>query len=151
PAFAATSALQAVKETADGVIAALNDAKLQGNRAARQEHIKALVRERFDFEEMAKRSLGPAWSQQSPADQQQFVARFTDLLMDTYIDRIDEQRGAKISYDGEQRDGNFATVATRVQDKQGKPFRINYRLQQSGSDWKVYDVVIEDVSLVNNY
>ena len=151
PAVAAITPMEAIKETAGGVLSALRDPALKSNRDTRQERIKTLLRARFDFEEMGKRSLGPNWSKQSPADQQQFVKQFTELLMTTYIDRVDDYQGEKIIYQGERQENETATVNTKVQDKKGREYSVNYRLVRSGEDWKVFDVVIEDVSLVNNY
>jgi phospholipid transport system substrate-binding protein len=151
PAFAASPALESVKTTADAVLATLRDPKYQSDRAQRQEQIKNLIRARFDFEEMSKRALGPNWPNQSPANQQQFVQRFTDLLLNTYIDRLDDYKGVRISYDGERRDGDTATVNTKVLDPKGQQYSLNYRLRAANGDWKIYDVVVEDISLVNNY
>jgi len=151
PAFAAATALESVKTTADAVLATLRDPKYQSDRAQRQEQIKNLIRARFDFEEMSKRALGPNWPNQSPANQQQFVQRFTDLLLNTYIDRLDDYKGVRISYDGERRDGDTATVNTKVLDPKGQQYSLNYRLRAANGDWKIYDVVVEDISLVNNY
>jgi len=150
-AFASTTPMEAIKETAGGVLSALRDPALKNNRDARQERIKTLLRARFDFEEMAKRALGPNWGKQSPADQQQFVTYFTELLMNTYMDRLDDYQGEKITYVGERKDNDTATVNTKLQDKKGNEYSVNYRLLRSADDWKVFDVIIEDVSLVNNY
>src|SRR5262245_42920129 len=87
-ALAATSPMEAVKTTADGVLSTLRDPGLKSKREARREQIKGLLRTRFDFDEMAKRSLGANWSKRTPEEQQQFVSKFSDLLINTYVDRM---------------------------------------------------------------
>jgi phospholipid transport system substrate-binding protein len=149
--LAAASPLDSVKGTADAVLTTLRDPQFKSDRDNRQERIKALLRARFDFEEMAKRSLGPNWAKQSAADQQQFVKQFTELLMNSYIGRIDDYHGEKIIYGAERRDGDLSTVHTKIQDNENKEFSIDYRLVQRGDDWKIFDVVVEDISLINNY
>jgi phospholipid transport system substrate-binding protein len=97
---------------------------------------------------MAKRSLGGQWSRQSARDQQQFVKAFTDLIVDFYTDRCSVQ-GERIRYLDETVDGRFAHVKTTS----ATPGRLQRRIQlhQTSSGWKVYDVGIEDVSLINNF
>jgi len=150
-ALAAPSALEAIKQTAGGVLEALRDPKLKANRELRRERIQSLLRARFDFEEMAKRALGPHWSKQNPQDQRRFVEQFTELLITTYTDRIDDYKGEQINYGRERQDDGNATVETKIQDRQGQEHSVNYRLALKKDDWKVYDVVIEDISIVNNY
>jgi phospholipid transport system substrate-binding protein len=103
PALAATSPMEAIKNTAGAVLSALRDPQLKSNPKQRQERIESALRERFDFEEMAKRSLGPNWAKQSPADQKQFVKQFTDLLISTYTDVIEQYQGEEIIYGAERR------------------------------------------------
>jgi phospholipid transport system substrate-binding protein len=149
--IAAPSASEAVKQTADGVLEAVRDPKLKSNREARRERIQSLLRARFDFEEMAKRALGPYWSKQKPEDQRRFVEDFSQLLINTYSDRIEEYQGEKITYGRERQEDGTATVESKIQDQKGQEHTINYRSSQKDNDWKVYDVVIDDISIVNNY
>ena len=80
-----------------------------------------------------------------------FVAVFTKLLRQTYFDEIKAYNNQKVSITGERRDGNYATVESRIVPESGDPIALNYRLHLIGDQWKVYDVVIENISLVNNY
>ncbi len=148
---AAPPALEAVKQTADGVLEALRDSQLKNNREARRERIQSLLRARFDFDEMGKRALGPYWSKQKPEDQRRFVEQFSQLLINTYTDRIEDYHGEKIIYGRERQEDGTATVESKIQDQKGQEHTINYRLSPKDSDWKVYDVVIDDISIVNNY
>ena len=101
---------------------------------------------------MAKRSLGSEWRHRSPEEQKEFVKLFTDLLERAYLDKIEFYNGENFQYLKEREDDtNYAQVDTKLVDKQGQEFAINYRLYNMKGDWKVYDVVIENVSIVNNY
>ena len=110
-----------------------------------------VIFERFDFNEMAKRSLGQHWQRRSPEEQRQFVQLFTDLLERSYADQIDSFNGEKIIYGREDQDKDRAEVDTKVVSSKGEEYSVNYKLHAAGREWKVYDVVIENISLVNNY
>lgn len=142
-----------VHKTIDKLLEILNDPRLKGEdrKNERREKLKEVMYERFDFTEMAKRSLGPEWRRRSPEEQKEFVRVFTNLLESTYLDRIEDYNGEKVQYLHERADNNYAEVATKIVDNKGQEFSVNYRLHNVNGDWKVYDVVIEDVSLVNNY
>jgi phospholipid transport system substrate-binding protein len=141
------------KGTVDKVFAVISDPNLKApaKQQERREQLRQLIYPRFDFTEMAKRSLGPHWARRSPQEQQEFVRVFTGLLESAYIDQIESANGDKVVYGREQMDGDNAVVFTKVQTNKGEEVAINYKLHQVGGDWKVYDVVVEDISLVNNY
>jgi phospholipid transport system substrate-binding protein len=124
---------------------------LRQHPASETKELEQAIGERFDFEEMAKRSLGSHWRDLTPQQQEQFVTLFTDLLKDTYIDEIKAYNNEKVIFTGERRDGAYAVVQSRIVPKDGPPISVDYRLQLTGDEWKVYDVIIENVSLVNNY
>lgn len=142
-----------VKEAVDKVIAILKDPALKGPAKAeeRRGRIRRVVKERFDLAEMAKRSLGIHWAARTPEERKEFVDLFWDLLERAYIDRIETYTDEKILYVAESTDGDFAVVKTKVESRKNLVFPIDYRLLKRGDDWEVYDVVIEGVSLVNNY
>ncbi len=142
-----------VRATADKVLAILRDPNLKGEskKQERRSQLREVISARFDFNEMAKRSLGPTWGRVKPEQQSEFVKLFTDLLEGTYADKMESYNGEKILYTREREDGDNAQVDSKVATKKGEEFSINYKLQSSGGDWKVYDVVIENISLVNNY
>lgn len=150
---AADTPTEVIRSTADGVLGVLKDPALKppDKRSERREKIRELIYPKFDFLEMAKRSLGPHWKQQNPEERQEFVKLFTDLLETSYADKLDSYEGEKVVYTKENTDKNFAEVGTKIVTKKGEEFSVNYRLQNTGGDWKVYDVVIENISLVNNY
>lgn len=142
-----------VRATVNRVLMILKDPALNsaGAKEARRAELSKAILPRFDFEEMAKRSLGAEWRRRTPAEQKEFVRLFTALLKDSYVDSIESYRGEKVVYRGESQDGDYADVGTKMIDKRGQEFAIDYRLNLKGSEWKVYDVIIENISIVNNY
>ena len=142
-----------VRQTVDKLLAILPDPQLRGadKENERREELRKVLYSRFDFTEMAKRALGPHWQRRSPEEQKEFVELFTSLLEGAYLDKIESYNGEKVEYFNETVDNNYAEVDTKIVDNNGQQFSVNYRLHNVDGDWKVYDVVIENVSLVNNY
>jgi phospholipid transport system substrate-binding protein len=142
-----------LKQSVDKVLAILNDPTLKGTTKAqeRRQKLKEIIYSRFDFDEMAKRSLGPQWQKRSPEEQKEFVRLFTGLLEHVYLDNIESYNGEKVRFVNERQDKDFAQVDTKVINNKGEEFSLDYRLQNVNGDWKVIDVVIENISLVNNY
>jgi phospholipid transport system substrate-binding protein len=105
-----------IRVTVDRVLAILKDPALNsaGAREARRSELSKAILPRFDFEEMAKRSLGAEWSRRTPAEQKEFIRLFTDLLKDSYVDSIESYRSDKVFYRRETLDGDYADVGTRV-------------------------------------
>lgn len=95
-----------MRVTVDRVLAILKDPALRSTDAkeARRSELRKAIFPRFDFEEMAKRSLGAEWRRRTPAEQEQFVRLFTELLKDSYIDSIESYRGEKVIYRREFQD-----------------------------------------------
>lgn len=142
-----------VRQTADRVLSVLQDSRLKSadKQKERREQIRQIIVSRFDFAEMAKRSLGSNWQKGSSDEQQQFVELFTDLLEKSYADQIESYDGEKIVYGRENVSQDHADVDTKIVTKKGEQISVNYKLRSAGGDWKVYDIVIENISLVNNF
>ena len=142
-----------VRQTADKVLQVLQDPrfKANGNMSQRREQLRQILGARFDFAEMAKRSLGSNWQKGSSAEQQQFIRLFTDHLEKSYIAQIESYAGEKIIYGREAVEQDQAEVETKIVTKKSEQVSVNYKLKADGAEWKVYDVVIENVSLVNNF
>ena len=119
----------------------------QPDGSARRAAVRQAANRLFDFEETAKRALGPHWQQRTPAEHEEFVRLFSDLLEAAYVGKIDLYQGEKITYVGETVDGDQATVKTRIVTKQGNEVPVDYRLSREKDGWRVYDVIIEGVSL----
>lgn len=153
--FLSASALQAsplkeMKATIDDLVKIVEshpgDQNLATRRSALEERIKPL----FDFSEMAKRSLGAYWKEISEPEQQQFVSSFSKLLAKTYLAKIENVESNMVTVDSEKIRGPKAYVKTTVSYK-GDTFPIDYRLLNRDDNWKVYDVLIENIGLVANY
>jgi phospholipid transport system substrate-binding protein len=109
-----------------------------------------LVFSRFDFSEMTKRSLGRHWGALAPADQREFVSAFTQKLLVAYGRTVRTSGDERIQFQNEVIDGNDAKVKTKVVSN-GDELAIDYHLHAIDGQWKVYDMVIDHVSIVNNY
>jgi len=142
-----------IKATVDKAQLVLRDPRLKPatKQSERREQLKQVLFSRFNFAEMAKRSLGPNWSRRTPQEQEEFVRLFTEVLERAYADIIESYIDEKIVYLTEKVDGGYADVNSKVVTTKGEEYTISYRAQLVGNEWKVYDVVAENISLVNNY
>jgi phospholipid transport system substrate-binding protein len=137
----------------DRVIKTLEDPELkkEGRAKDRRAAVRKIANDIFDFSETARRSLGRHWQGRTPAERDEFVQLFSDLLERSYIGKIETYGGEKIQYNGDTTEGDQAKVQTKLVTKGGGEIPIEYRMHKAGDRWLVYDVVIEGVSLVANY
>jgi phospholipid transport system substrate-binding protein len=145
-------ATQTLSSSVDRIITLLaNPAyKVAATRPDLRRELITTIEGIFDTRELSRRALGAEWNKFSPEQQDRFVAAFGILLQNTYLDKIESYTDEKVQYLGEQALGqDKAEVTTKVIGK-GKEIPIAYRLMDHNG-WKVYDVVIEGVSLVQNY
>lgn len=151
-AFAAENPKDGIQTTVDSIINTLKDKSLSGKKKERRSKIQTLLKSRFDFEEMAKRTLGRHWEKRTPAEKKEFVSIFSDLLISSYIGKIEDYTDEKINYDKGKidSDGNYATVDTTIVTKNVN-IPIQYKVMLKDAKWWVYDVVIEGVSMVSTY
>lgn len=142
-----------VRGAIDRVIGILNRPDLMSaeKREARRELLRAEIRPVFDFREMAKRSLGVHWRGRTAEEKERFVTLFTELLENSYLGKIESYKGEKIRYVKESLDPPYAVVNTMIVTSKEVEIPLDYRLLQEGDRWRIYDVVIEGISLVNNY
>ena len=117
----------------------------------RREVVRHLAEEVFEVSETAKRALGQHWLQRTPAEREEFVKLFANLLEQTYISRIDEFGGEKLRYVSEQIDGDRAIVRAHITTKTGTDVPVESRLQQKETRWLIYDILVENLSLISNY
>ena len=141
-----------VKVTIDQVMEVLRDSKFEGTgkKVEQREKLRQIILPRFDFAEMAKRALGNNWNRY-PDKQQEFVTVFKQLLEETYADQIELAGGDKVVYLNERTEKDYAEVDTKVISSKGEETPMTYKLHPVGSDWKVFDIVVENISIVNNY
>jgi phospholipid transport system substrate-binding protein len=148
----AGEATEAMRGTIDEVLRILADKALKQPAKAndRRQLLEKVVGERFDYEEMSRRSLGASWANLSDKEKQEFVSLFQTLLVNTYADKIESYTGDGVQFLNERNEKEYAEVRTKVLTGKTE-IPLDYRLLNKGSGWRVYDVVVDGVSLVNNY
>ncbi len=137
-----------LRRSLDGIIEVLREQGLDSE--VRREKIRVLFRERFDFRVMSRRVLARNWKEATPEIQDRFVALFTDLLEATYIGRIEEYSDERVDFVKERIKEKRAIIDTLIVTRSVE-IPINYKLTLTGDLWLVYDVVIEEVSLVRSF
>ena len=151
-AWAAGTPTQAVKETIDQVLSVLADEALKDPTRTdeRREKLEASIGQRFDYEEMGKRTLGAQWKKISTEEQKELVGLFQQFLSRSYAGNVDGYSGEKVEYLKERLKGDFAEVQTKVVSPKVE-IPLDYRLLKKDEKWWVYDVIIDGISLTKNY
>ncbi len=149
----AGNATEQIRGTIDRSIGILKDPALaaKGRKEERRDLLRKEIAPAFDFGEMAKRSLGPNWRERTNEERDRFVALFRELLENSYLGKIESYQGEAIRYGKETVDGPYAEVKTVVVTSKGQEFSVDYRMLEDGGRYRIYDVVIEGISLVGNY
>jgi phospholipid transport system substrate-binding protein len=143
-----------VKRTADDVLAVVKSDK--DIQAGNQEKIFALAEEKilpnFNFEKVSRLVLGKNWTKATPDQKTAFQNEFKTLLLRTYATALSKYKNQTIEYKPLRMENGAttATVKTLILQPGGQPIAVDYSLEKK-SDWKVFDIVIEGVSLVTNY
>jgi len=145
--------LELVKSVADRVIAVLKDPKFKTpeKKNDRVDRLKEIINPIFDYDEMARRTLGAHWRRRTAAEQQEFVKLFRAFLEKIYAEKVDLYEGERVVFGRETIDGEFAEVESKVTNAKGEESPVLYRLKRTDGKWKVYDAVVENISIVNNY
>ena len=138
-----------LREYTDQVVKVLDDPSMarQDRRAA----VRKIAHEAFDVAETAQRVLARHWQARTPAEREEFTQLFADLLERTYIARMDEYGGERVKYLSESIDGKLASVRARIVTRTGTEVSVESRMNLKGERWLIYDILIENVSLVANY
>jgi phospholipid transport system substrate-binding protein len=118
--------------------------------ARRKELLRETLSPRFDWLEMSKQALGKHWSHASGRERE-FVSAFAEFLGNAYIGQIGSYQNEKVLFVQESIENNRAQVNTKIVSDKGEPTSVNYRLHLIEGEWKIYDVIVEDISLVSNY
>jgi len=152
-ASTAGSPTEQVRATVDRVLTIVRNPnpKSKAQMDALRAQLIEIIYPRFDFVEMAKRSLGRHWAGRTPEEQREFVKVFAALMGRAYADNIESYTSQNVLYTRESEDQNYAQVDTKIVTEDRLPLSINYKLHSVDKEWKVYDLVIEDISVVNNY
>lgn len=142
-----------VKQTLDNGLNVLKEPALAGKEKTQERRKKLWEKIGFIFnmEEMAKRSLGRYWKDRTSDERKEFVELFTELTKNTYLEKTDTYSGEKIIFIGERQDEEYSKVQTTFITKTGKEISVDFSLLSNNEKWQIYDIIIEGVSLVNNY
>lgn len=166
-AQAAQSPKSDLQNTLDQIVKAVQAFPGDPQKEARRTELRKIINPRFDFQEMARRSLGANWKELTSAQQDEFISLFSELLAKTYLSRIEVVQPGMVKVLGEEMlesastspeatseaasvTASKAIVRTLVNNK-GEEFPIDYKVMLRDDSWRVYDVVIENIGLVANY
>ena len=150
-AVQASSITEGLKATIDQVISVVTDPQYQDDRQTRRAKMKGIIFPKFNFLEMGKRSLGSKrWKERSPEERKVFIDVFGKLLENSYANKLESYHDEKINYVDEIVKGKYAMVKTEVIRKNGT-VNVDYKLIRGGGEWRVYDIVVEGVSMIKNY
>ena len=149
PAMAVPGPTDQLRVTLDKIVEVLRNKDL--SQEAILDQVEVLVRSKFDFDAMSQRTLGINWKNATPKQRIRFIALFSQLLEDTYRLRIRNYtyQDERVEYIGEEVRGTRGQVDTLV--IANKEIPVSYRVRLKGNEWLVYDVIVEEVSLINNY
>lgn len=140
-----------IRVTIEKVRSVLNSPVSATGEKRLESQLRQIIYPRFDFVEKAKRSLGSHWKQRTPEEQQEFVKIFADHLTRSFLFQIESHKNEIFFYTRETQEEEYAEVDSKIVTKTGDEYSINYRLHLLGEEWKIYDIVIENVSVINNY
>jgi phospholipid transport system substrate-binding protein len=144
-----------IRATTDKILALLADPTLKtdARNSERRQLIRKELEERIDWATVARSSLGRHWAKRTRAEQAEFVSLFSRLLEETSIEKFETRYSEldRIDYLGEKIIDDYASVKAQVSTKDQIVHPVEFRLQKSGKDWRIYDVLLEGVSLVKNY
>lgn len=147
----ASGITEGLKATIDQVIGVVTDPQYKDDRPTRRAKMKDLIFPKFNFVEMGKRSLGKKrWKERTPEERKAFVDLFGKLLENSYANKLESFSDEKIVYVDEIVKGRYAMVKTEVV-RTNDTVSVDYKLIKSPEEWRVYDLVVEGVSLVKNY
>lgn len=145
-----------IKQTTDRILSIVVDPAM--SRPEMEEERRSRIREavsaRFNWEEMSQRALARHWSKRTDGEKKEFIRLFGRLLERTYLEKVEGYSGEKVLYGDEVTDEKYpglAIVNVTIVTHKDTQIPVSYKVQKSEKGWLVYDIVIEGVSLVNNY
>ncbi len=144
----------AIRKALDEGLKVLQDPQYAGadQKVAQRKAMWSIVGGAFDFEDVSKMALAKNWRLFSAAEQKQFVAVFSELLGQTYIEKIQaEYNSETIAYAGEEMVAEKRGVVKTAIQRSNGPIPVDYKVRKRDNQWKIYDVMVEGVSLVKNY
>jgi phospholipid transport system substrate-binding protein len=146
------SAQQVIEGTVDSAFGVLRDEQLRSDPEQRIRRLREAVDPAFDWATMAQSSLGAPWRELGKGERNEFVHVFKELLAERYMDDIDRFQGSEeVKVTGSDEQGDSATVKTTLITSSRERVPIDYSMHKTAGRWRVQDVSIEGVSLVNHY
>jgi len=144
---------QIVVKTIDQGLTILKDPEYQSfdKMPERREKLWDAVKGVFSFEETAKRALGRHWKDRTPQEREEFTTTFKNILKNIYLEKSDTYEQENIIYISDTIEGNRSKVHTFFTTRGGKQFEVDFSMLFTGGEWKIYDVIVEGVSIVGNY
>lgn len=151
----AGEATEQIKNTTVELRKLLEDPTMMGNEKKRERRraIREIADSSFDWKDIVRRSLARSWSTLNTEQQDEFVRLFVEFLEASYLEKLEVHYSdlKDVLYKAESLKGNYAMVSCQVVTTKGTTHPVEFRLKTSNNRWKVYDLKIEGVSMVNNY
>jgi phospholipid transport system substrate-binding protein len=145
--------LDTVQSYVDHVLEVLRDPnlKVESAKAIKKKKIESIASDMFDFAELSKLTLGNNWKKLNNKQQGEFIELYRAIIENAYMDRIMAYTNERVLFDKEiMLPDNKAEVRSLIITSTAE-IPIYYRMLRSNGEWKVYDVIIEGVSLIKNY
>jgi phospholipid transport system substrate-binding protein len=146
----ASQVTEDVKDTIDKVIEIVGREDLKNNKEARREALREVIDQRFNYHQMVRRALAKNWKGRSDQERREFTGLFKKLLENSYASKLESYSDETINFTDEVIKGKYALVKTEVVRK-ASTITVDYKLINGDGVWKIYDFVIEGVSMVRNY
>ena len=150
PAYAAPDPMEVVKALVTPALQILADKSTPLKE--RQEKLRNLANSSFDFTAMSRSALGYHWKSLNDQQKKDFVETFTSFIEDSYLSKIQDYTGFEVQFTGEsQPNPGYAQVKSSIIQPGKQPVPVNYGLRQDGGRWLVYDVTVDNISIIANY
>ncbi len=153
PSVQAGEPTELVRTGIYGVLEVLRQSELKvpEKKMERRNRMRKVIHRYFDFEEMSRRSLARYWRKRTPQEKSEFIQLFSYFMELNYANTLESYTDEKIVFGKETSDPEFARVKTAIITTDKKEIDITYRMHNVNGEWRVYDVLVEGVSLVKNY
>jgi len=148
--FGFSDAASHLKLTVDQVLEIVTDENLKKDDQSRKLALRKVIGQRFDFQQMAMHTLVNVWDRRSLKEKQQFTHLFRKLLEKSYMHIIENFQGGKVHFLSERVKGDYAFIKTNIVSAD-RTIAIHYKLKRDGKNWRVYDFLVQGVSMVRNY
>jgi phospholipid transport system substrate-binding protein len=148
--LAAGEPIDQLRDSVDRIIAILRRDDPAEQWVNKKEEIVAIVKSRFDADELAQRVLAQHWRDRSEAEKKEFISLFSQVLETTYINKLKSYSDEEVLFIKQIVKGDRGMIYSQI-IRNNQEIPIHYRVKNSKGDWRIYDIIIEGVSLVQNY